>query len=74
MIKINNKTKHFINNIIVGKEEKIINRKPNNTVILRLLYGLILDTSIKILTFDGSFINKNRSIVTKLKTDKIHSN
>ena len=45
-IKVNNGTKHLINNIIVGIKEKIINRKPNNMVIKSLLCGLILDTSI----------------------------
>ena len=45
-IEINNITKHFIINIIVGINEKSINRTPNNTVILSFLYGFILDTSI----------------------------
>ena len=46
LIKVNNRTKHLIIKVNEGIKEKIVNRKPNNTVIQSLLCGLILDTSI----------------------------
>jgi len=41
-----NKINNLIYNIIVGINEKFINHKYNNIIILSLLYGLILDISV----------------------------